>query len=84
MPVDWRRLTANLGVWEWVYLLVSALLIGHIWDLNIFGLSDPLVRSAVLAIIYIAIARTARRPFEALSWALLASLFAIVAGPALF
>lgn len=84
MLMDWRRLTGDLGVWDWVFLLVSALLIGHIWDLNIFGLTDALIRSAILAIIYVAIARTARRPFEVLAWALLASLFAIVAGPALF
>jgi|GEM_PF-3759740 len=84
MLMKWGRLTGNLGAWDWVYLLASALLIGHIWDLNIFGLANPLVRSALLAIIYVAIARSARRPFEALAWSLLASLFAIVAGPVLF
>lgn len=82
--MDWSRLTGNIGPKEWVYLLVSALLVGHIWDLSLFALTEPLIRSAILAIIYIAIARSARRPFEALSWALLASIFAIVAGPSLF
>lgn len=81
LSTAWREVFGRLKPMEWVFLLVSALLIGRVWDLRVFALTQPLIRSLVLAVVYYLIAERAPRPFDTLAWSLLVSLVAIVIGP---